>query len=139
MSGFAIVELEAAQTWELRRKVMWPDRPVEDSMLDDDAEGLHYGIVENEELVSVISLFMQEDEVQLRKFATMESKQKRGLGSALFAHCLKECGKKGAHAVWCNARAEKTGFYRRFGFVETGECFSRHGRDYLIMRLVLKK
>lgn len=138
MSEIRIIKLEACQTWQLRQRVMWPDRPLEDSMLDDDEAGLHYGLAEDGEVVSVISLFEREQEVQLRKFATLAEKQKKGYGSALFAHCLKECEKKGIKAVWCNARSEKTAFYRRFGLSETGERFSRNGREYLIMRLVLK-
>ncbi len=139
MSEIRIITLEAGQTWALRQRVMWPDRPLEDSMLADDASGLHYGLLAEGEIVSVISLFEKEQEVQLRKFATLVEKQKRGYGSALFAHCLNECAKKGVKAVWCNARSEKTGFYRRFGLSETGERFNRNGREYLIMRLVLKK
>ena len=41
-------------------------------MLQDDEDGLHFGLFNKEKLVSVVSLFIDGEEAQFRKFATLQ-------------------------------------------------------------------
>ncbi|WP_346353747.1 GNAT family N-acetyltransferase [Azotosporobacter soli] len=138
MAQVTIEEIRASETWALRQRVMWPERPLKDSILPDDEKGIHYGMRLEGELVSVISLFWQGTEIQFRKFATAQEMQGKGYGSRLLQHCLTQARTLGATALWCNARKEKIAFYQRFALRETGECFKRNGRAYVIMRCELQ-
>jgi predicted GNAT family N-acyltransferase len=129
-----IKQISAAETWELRRAVMWPDKPLAYVQLADDDQGLHYGLFDQNELVSVVSLFIQDQEAQFRKFATRTDRQGKGHGSRLLRFMLEEAGKYPVRAVWCNARVEKTPFYEKFGLEITDQLFSRGGKDYVIMK-----
>lgn len=128
-----IRKIEACQAWDLRHKVMWPGKDIDYVKLADDASGIHYGLFENDRLASVISLFVAGDAVQFRKFATAIDRQQQGFGTRLLRYVLKETEKLGAKKIWCNARRNAAGFYRKLGFRETGEPFERDGVEYVRM------
>lgn len=128
-----IREVGLEEVWKLRHEVMWPGKELDFVKLDDDPDGLHYGLFAGETLVSVISLFLDEDGAQFRKFATLRQEQGKGYGSALLAYTLAEAVKHGAKRIWCNARATKVDFYKKFGLHETGRGFEREGVGYAIL------
>lgn len=121
------------ETWELRHKVMWPDKNLDYIKLKDDKLGRHFGLFIDEELVSVISIFVEADEVQFRKFATLENLQGKGYGTMLLQFVMQEAKKLGAKRLWCHARKNKIDFYKRFGLEESGETSSKDGFEYAIM------
>jgi len=53
-----IKAINASQTWEIRHKVMWPDKPIEFVQLEEDNKGLHFGVFDQEKLVSIVSCFV---------------------------------------------------------------------------------
>ncbi|MCH4885958.1 GNAT family N-acetyltransferase [Acidaminobacter sp. JC074] len=116
-------------TYEIRHKVMWPDRDLDYIKLDCDPEGDHYGYFLDDHLVSVISVFKTSHGYQFRKFATLHDYQGKGIGSELLKYV-----KDKYQNLWCNARIEKTDFYKRFGLRETDETFTKGGKEYVIMR-----
>jgi len=128
-----IKRINAEQTWELRHKVMWPDKDIGYVKLADDLSGIHYGLYVEQELVSVISLFINNNIVQFRKFATASIKQGAGFGTKLLNYAIAEADKMGAKAIWCHARTEKMPFYRKFGLYEEGEEFERDEKRYIKM------
>lgn len=65
-----IKKIKAEQTWEIRHKVMWPNKPLAYVKISNDLEGLHYGLFVADKLVSVVSLFIKGEVAQFRKFAT---------------------------------------------------------------------
>lgn len=125
--------ITASQTWSLRHKVMWPNMPLDYVKLPNDEQGIHYGLFEDGELVSVVSLFVENGEAQFRKFATITSEQGKGYGSDLLSYMLKEASSLGIKRVWCNARLDKTSFYHKFGLKETAHSFVRNGQSYVVM------
>jgi predicted GNAT family N-acyltransferase len=128
-----IKNISAADTWELRRAVMWPDKPVDYVRLKEDNEGLHFGLFDQQQLVSVVSLFIQNGEAQFRKFATRPDRQGKGYGSRLLRFVLAEANRYQVRHIWCNARADKTSFYEKFGLEKTDKHFSKGGIEYVIM------
>ena len=133
-----IRKIKASQTWKLRKKVMWPTREIEYVQLEDDHLGVHYGLYSEEELISVISLFFDNQMVQLRKFATDTTSQQRGYGSKLLQYVLKDAETLGATQIWCHARIEKVSFYEKFGLCSVGEPFIRDDQEYIRMNKIIQ-
>lgn len=132
-----IKEINAADTWELRHQVMWPDKPLDFIKLKDDEQGTHYGVFENQQLVSVVSCFEQQGQMQFRKLATLADKQQQGFASALLFFIIQQAKEKGLNRIWCNARVNKKSFYEKFGLSDTGQGFLKAGKEYTLMELRL--
>ena len=132
-----IREAPLAEVWALRREVMYPDEHISFVQLDDDNKGLHLGIYEKKQLISVISLFIKHGELQFRKFATKKSEQHRGYGTALLNKAFAIAKEKGCKSVWCNARKDATKFYTKWGMAESGTSWFKYGLEFIIMKKVL--
>ncbi len=130
-----IKEIEASDTWPLRHKVMWPNKPLDFVVLPNDEEGLHFGLFEKEMLVSVVSLFINGKEGQFRKFATDNYFQGRGYGTKLLNHLICEAKKLNIKSLKCNARVTAIEFYQRFGMKATSDIIRKNGKDYVMMEL----
>lgn len=130
-----IKEIEASETWPLRHKVMWPNKPLDFVVLPNDEEGLHFGLYEKEMLVSVISLFIDGQEGQFRKFATDDYFQGRGNGTKLLNHLIEEAKKLNLKSLKCNARMTAIEFYQRFGMKVASDIIRKNGKDYVMMEL----
>ena len=113
---------------------MWPDQPLKFIVLENDSEGIHFGLFEEFELVGVISLFIEGNSAQFRKFAVIKEKQGKGYGTLLLDHLINFVKKqKKLKRIWCNARSDKTSFYERFGMEETPNTFVKASIHYTIM------
>ncbi|MBB5647350.1 GNAT family N-acetyltransferase [Pedobacter cryoconitis] len=135
--GVIVKEIEAADTWGLRHRVMWPEKSIDYVKLDEDKDGVHFGLFNDERLVSVISLFITGKEAQFRKFATDSIVQGNGYGTKLLQHVLLVAQQNKVETIWCNARVDKASFYKRFGLVETDQKFNKGGIDYVMMQKTL--
>ncbi|WP_340023413.1 GNAT family N-acetyltransferase [Paenibacillus sp. FSL K6-1096] len=132
-----IRKIDKEEAWKLRHEVMWPEREPDYIKLDDDDKGVHYGLYQGERLVSVLSLFINGTEAQLRKFATLELEQGLGYGTRLLKAVLEEAEQAGVRRIFCNARTYKAGFYKKFGMQTTNQVFSKGGKDYVVMEKFL--
>lgn len=133
-----IREITAAETHDLRHRILWPDRPLDYVKLEEDETGRHFGVFVDGRIVSVISLFQQADNARFRKFATDASWQGKGIGSALLQHTIEAAKKAGARGIWCDARSSALPFYQRFGMEAEGDAFYKGGLPYLVMRRSLE-
>lgn len=131
-----IIEITADETLPIRHQVMWPNKPFDYVKLDNDNEGLHFGLYLDKELISVISLFIMDSEAQFRKFATLENYQGKGYGSILLNEIIHIADKQSLKRIWCNARRNKSQFYRKFGMKATNNIFIKGGLDYVIMERI---
>ncbi|UWX56264.1 GNAT family N-acetyltransferase [Maribacter litopenaei] len=122
-----IESISAQATWPLRHQVMWPNLPLDFVKLENDVEGYHYGIFCNENIVSCISLFVQDGSAQFRKLATKQEFQRKGYASELIIHVVNICRQMKLKKIWCNSRMDKTDFYENFGLAKTNECFIKGG------------
>ena len=130
---FKIKNIQASETWDLRHRVMAPNRPFDSIKLPKDEEGLHFGLFEEEKLISVISLFIENDTAQFRKFATEISEQNKGYGSILLNHIIEESVKNNVKNIWCNARMSAFGLYEKFGFKAISETWMGNEIEYIKM------
>jgi GNAT superfamily N-acetyltransferase len=131
-----------AQTYPLRHAVLWPDKPLDYVKLDNDNEGHHFGAFSNEELVAVISLFVDADTAgrsvaRFRKFATHPNYQRKGIGTLLMQHILGETRRLNATSLWCDARLDAADFYRRFEMEPVSEVFYKGTIPYAKFSLTL--
>lgn len=129
----SIRKIAPADTYDLRHRVMWPDHPKDFVRLPEDEKGEHFGLFASDKLASIVSLFITGNEAQFRKFATEISEQGKGYGSQLLSYLLKYVSSKGLERIWCNARVDKTEFYKRFGFIETESTYVKGGIDFIIL------
>lgn len=131
-----IAAIKASQTWQIRHEVMWPDQAFEFVQLEEDNLGLHFGVFDQEKLVSIVSCFISNDEMQFRKLATLEAYQGKGIGSILLKYILDLAKDKGLKKVWCNARTNKKSFYEKFGMIDTYKTFTKAGQEFNIMEIL---
>lgn len=132
-----IREIPAESTWPLRQEVMWPKKPIDYVKIAEDNQGLHYGLFVENKLISIVSVFINGDTAQFRKFATLQQEQGKGYGSQLLSHLFNELTARNIKKVWCNARVNKAAYYERFGLLSTENHFSRGEIKYVIMEMEL--
>ncbi|WP_423149672.1 GNAT family N-acetyltransferase [Rubrolithibacter danxiaensis] len=132
-----IKEINKEDTWLIRQKVMWPDKPIDFVKISDDNAGLHYGLFVDGVLTSVVSCFEAGTDMQFRKLATLTDKQGKGYGTHLLKYILDVAGNKGMKRLWCNARVNKKSFYEKFGLINTGNTFVKEGIEFSVMELYL--
>ena len=133
-----IKEITAEMTWPLRHEVMWPEMPFDFIQLPEDSKGTHFGLFIDTSLVSIVSLFETDIGVaQFRKFATKENQQGKGYGTKLLSYLLKFAQKEGFHTLWCNARVDKTAYYKNFGLLETDKTYVKQNIKFVILEKVL--
>ncbi|MDR7210454.1 GNAT family N-acetyltransferase [Flavobacterium piscis] len=130
-----IKSINASDTWEIRHKVMWPDQPFEFVQLKEDEFGLHFGAFIEDKLVSIISCFIVDDELQFRKLATLQDYQGRGIASELLYYIFELARKKDLKRIWCNARSNKKSFYEKLGMKDTFQTFSKLNQEFTIMEI----
>lgn len=131
-----ISEAPYTDTLKMRQQVMYPDKDIEFVKLSDDDMGLHIGVYENEELVSVMSIFLHGREVQFRKLATRQDMQKKGYASALMKWLIDYANDMKFEKLWCNSRVDATDFYKKFDYKETSVRFTKNGYDYVVMERI---
>lgn len=131
--NYEIKEITTAEVIPIRHKVMWPQKPIDYVKLSNDQSARHFGLIVNGNITSIISLFYNNNEVQFRKFATLTEYQGKGYGSILLKEILTMLTQENITKVWCNARKEKTTFYRRFNLDTTNQEFTKGNIDYIIM------
>lgn len=116
---------------------MYPNWSIDEVKLANDFEGIHFGLFDNNTLISVVSTFISDGNMQFRKFATLNSEQGKGYGSLLLAHSIQFAKNEHCRRMWCNARCNASAFYAKFGFTETEQTFHQDGHDFVIMELYL--
>lgn len=121
------------EVWAMRQAVMYPQESISFVQLEDDDAGLHWGLYEEGELVSVISLFDRDNAIQFRKFATRTDRQGRGLGTILLKHVMDWAYNNGKKSIWCNARLTATAIYKKFGMQAVGKTWQKWGLDFIKM------
>ncbi|MET3025550.1 GNAT family N-acetyltransferase [Flavobacterium sp. UW10123] len=127
--------IKASDTWQIRHEVMWPDQPFEFVQLEEDDSGFHFGVFEEDKLVSIVSCFIEGKEMQFRKLATLEEYQGKGIATSLLKHILKFAKSKDLQKVWCNARSNKKSFYEKMGLMDTHKTFVKAGKEFTVMEI----
>ena len=132
-----IGKIHWTETIPIRHQVLWPTKPPEFCCVEGDEEAWHYGVMLDVGLVSVASLYLSPslggEVARLRKFATLETFQRQGIGSALLTHLLSVASQNGISYFWCDARESAQKFYARFGLLVEGERFYKENVPFVKM------
>ena len=133
-----IKEVSIDQILPIRQQVMWPDKPIDFVRVPEDENGIHFGLFVEENLISVVSVFIHGQEAQFRKFATLGQFQGKGYGSKLLQYIFDFLEEKNTNRIWGNARISKAGFYQKFGMTTTAATFEKEGMEYVVMERVFE-
>lgn len=133
-----IKEVSIEQILPIRQQVMWPDKPIDFVRVPEDENGIHFGLFVEENLISVVSVFIQGQEAQFRKFATLEQFQGKGYGSKLLQYIFDFLEAKNTNRIWCNARISKAVYYQKFGMTTTPATFEKEGMEYVVMEKIFE-
>ena len=85
-----LVKLHWQDTLAIRHRVLWPDQPPEFCYVEGDEDALHFGVKADKKLVCVASLYPNGHSARLRKFATLQEFQGKGIGSFMMRAPLEE-------------------------------------------------
>ena len=122
----------AAEALPLRHAVLRAGRPIKSAMFagDDAPTTRHFAAFQNGQLLSIASIYRAEmpehrghSAMQLRGMATAPAARGKGFGKALVAACIAFARDNGIRLLWCNARKEAAGFYKKLGFEIVGKEF----------------
>jgi len=125
-----IREVPVDKVLDIRHKVLWPNKSPEFVKVPEDEYGRHFGLFQDDQIVSVISLFVIGETIRFRKFATIEAYQNKGLGSKLLQFAIDDSLRRGYNKIWCDARADAMGFYEKFGFKKFSATFMKEDIKY---------
>lgn len=125
------------QALPIRHQVLWPSKSMEECRVEDDDKGHHFGVFVEEELVCVASVFIQGDRARLRKFATLEAHQGKGIGSEVLAYILRMLSEYSVRTFWCDARETAITIYEKIGMAVEGERFYKGDIPYRKMSMTL--
>ncbi len=134
MHGILFRKAAVAEILTLRHAELRPGLPLESARFEGDtASGTrHYGAFSKDQNVGCVS-FMQADwqgmpALQLRGMATRADCVRQGIGAGLLRFAVTDLKKRTIpEPLWCNARIEAIGFYRKMGWQPVGEIFVIEG------------
>ena len=110
----------------VREAVLWPGRP-DMCRLAEDAQGLHLAAtLGDDQVIGVVSLFVDGAEARFRKFAVLEAHRGAGVGSRLLQAAESEAYRLGAKTIDCDARAEMAAYYEKRGYAAAGPPFAKY-------------
>lgn len=132
-----IEQIAPELTWRIRWQVLYPNLEFGKAILDNDDEGMHLGLFDQNQLISVVSIFQTESIMQFRKFATLAEYQRQGYGTELLNYLIGIAESEACTRIWCNARKNASEFYTKFGFTETEKTYHKDGHDFVIMEKAL--
>lgn len=125
-----VVELSAADTHDLRRRVLRVGTVTTSVDFDGDESAVHLGVMVDSDVVAVSSWFDRRHPdrpalagVQLRGMAVEPSLAGTGLGSLLLAAGVERMRSDGAGLVWARARDTALSFYTSRDFEVFGEGY----------------
>jgi GNAT superfamily N-acetyltransferase len=128
-----IEQIRPELTWQLRRDILYPALTKREMEMEEDVDGIHFGLFTENKLAGVVSLFQNGTAFQFRKLAVDSSFQHKGLGTLLVNYITQYAEENGGTLIWCNARVDAVAFYLKLGFAQTGRFFTKKEIDYEVM------
>ena len=125
-----IAEIKAEDTYPIRKSVLRDGMTLSHEMnADHDADTLHLGLFDKEQLVCVGSFMKASNagfkglQYQLRGMGSAIGSQGKGYGKELLASAEQILKDRGADLLWCNARVVALDFYGKLGYTSVGDLF----------------
>lgn len=125
-------KISAADTYELRQKVLRPFHSLLDCHFPKDEESVHFGVFDGDKIISIVTahpenspLFQEPMQWRIRGMATDPEYQGKGAGT-LALKALLNWGKD-IPLFWCNARVGAIPFYLKHKYQIASELFDIPG------------
>ena len=134
---WVIRRITAEETLPIRHQVLWPNKTIDECRVEGDETGYHFGVFIGQDLVCVASIFIDGERARLRKFATIEEYQGKGIGSFVLKHIIDVLQQQSVCMFWCDARENAMSLYERFGMSREGERFFKGDIPYRKMSVTL--
>ncbi len=136
-----IGQISIEETYPIRKEVLRKNIPLPYKFDDDfDKNTFHLGVFYNKKLVSISSFikakneFLSGEQYQLRGMATINSQQKKGIGSMIIKEAIELLKKIKVDVLWCNARVSAVNYYKKHGFQIIGSEFDvKHIGKHFVM------
>ena len=132
-----ISSISVEQALPIRHQILWPNKTMDECRVEDDDTGYHFGVFIEQNLVCVASVFIDGKTARLRKFATLEMYQGKGIGSAVLQHVMLFLKQNLVELFWCDARENAMSLYEKFGMAPQGERFFKGDIPYRKMSVTL--
>ena len=126
--------IASKETYPLRLKVLWPHKNSLNECgidVDDLAGTFHVGAFKNDELVSIGTFLVQNNEkfkektqYRLRAMATSPKVRGENFGKKVIDFALDELKNRKVELLWCDAREVALGFYEKMGFTIVGDFYN---------------
>ena len=152
MFGFCSVEIKnipSELTLPIRQRILRQGKPLEACIFpkDDDLWSMHLGAFQQEKLIGIVSLmknqnpvFNENNQFQLRGMAVLPEYRGNHIGAQLLKATETGLLQNEPVFLWCNARENALGFYKKHGFEMYGEKFEipEIGPHFLMWKQVEK-
>ncbi len=141
-----IIPISAKETYHVRHQELRQNKPIESCVFlgDDLSTTLHFGYLENNEIIAVVSAFLQinplfdtQNQYQIRGMAVLQKHQGKGIGKKLFLEVEQFLiHNNNNQLIWFNARLIAVPFYKSINCVVLGELFDIEyvGPHYLMFK-----
>ena len=122
----------------IRRQVLWPKKSLDFVRMPFDKSDniMHLGI-KRDKFISVVTINIDRNSMQICQFATLPTYQGQGLGKKLMEHIFKLVKIFNINKLWCNARENMCWFYEKYGLKKTDYSYVRNGINIIQMELNL--
>ena len=129
----SVRRISAAETRQLRHRVLWPHLSSPEVCvidIDEREDAFHVGVFADERLISIGSFFAMESprlaiqpQYRLRAMATDAEFRRLHAGDTLIQFALQELGLRGVVVLWCDARLVAVPFYEQLGFKKFDDVY----------------
>ena len=147
MTEALVVEVDARQTYDLRRRVLRESRPTSNvSFPEDHVPGaVHLAVTGDDGALLAVASFSPQPTphrpdvraARLRGLAVEPRFQQTGVGRLLLDTAGERLREQGFQVVWANGRDSVLGFYRRLGWRVLGDGFALGGIPHHVVLLEL--
>ncbi|HSH62300.1 MAG TPA: GNAT family N-acetyltransferase [Acidimicrobiales bacterium] len=142
-----VVEIEAVDAHDLRRRVLREGRPDADVSFPEDhvAGALHLGVTGDHGALLAVASFSPQAAphrpgaraVRLRGLAVEPQLRQAGVGRMLVGTAAERLRSQGYEVLWANGRDNALGFYRRLGWQVLAKGFVMAGHPHHVVSLEL--
>lgn len=129
----AVRRISAAETRQLRHRVLWPHLSSPEVCIidvDEREDAFHVGVFADENLISIGSFFAMDSprlsmrpQYRLRAMATDSAFRRLHAGDTLIQFALRELEMRGVAVLWCDARLVAVPFYEQLGFKKFDDVY----------------
>ncbi|MEE1884913.1 GNAT family N-acetyltransferase [Pedobacter flavus] len=135
-SDIQIEQIPYYLSWQIR-KIVFDPNPI-DYKIDDDENGVHFGLYIGKNLIGVVSWFIEKDGAEFKKLGILNEFQGKGFGKMLLTHCIDYFKSQGIKTFRCESNKNSIGFYENLGFKKTNPTEAFHCYACIAMELSIK-